>query len=589
MNKIKKYRFELFIVALFSLLYVIFCNYLMIELPHLTWFDQFHLIEKYYNKSISYKDFFTTYGEHGLFGYNIIFLLNVIVLKLSTMFDVYMNDLNVFIVGSLSIYILLKQKKEDLNLYLYRICVITCSVFLFSFMQLSSAGGMETQVRLGILFFFIVSFLVDKIFKEEVKFKYLLYLWITMFLSINIFGTLYSYAAYPFYLIISIILYFKKESRIVRKNIVKTIGIYTLCCILYILQYDLFSKGGFNNSDLGIFERLIKLLLNPLQILYSLFSYNASSVFGYAALVDGVIPDKIYLFTGFVVSLVFFYSIFLFFKNKMYHKTVIPFLFIGYSFFVFVLTLLGRGDGSWEWFANYWYNVHTKFAPVGSILIVYMYNTETSTKSVKFKKLNNIIVCVLLFLCLLGNCIELRRAPHERTYYMEKQPYLFAESIDELPIDTNGNTPLLHSKEMTWKCINYMKMYNLSVYKYYDSYRKMREISKNLEKKFNKIKGLYDDYWVEKESEFQIKTGNKGEIFLDLTFPKDLNGDEKVTVSIDGVRSDLIIKNKNDKYKLVTDKKNKIVTITMISNFEFKADYPDKRMLSFILNDVYSE
>ena len=129
MNKIKKYRFELFIVALFSLLYVIFCNYLMIELPHLTWFDQFHLIEKYYNKSISYKDFFTTYGEHGLFGYNIIFLLNVIVLKLSTMFDVYMNDLNVFIVGSLSIYILLKQKKEDLNLYLYRICVITCSVF----------------------------------------------------------------------------------------------------------------------------------------------------------------------------------------------------------------------------------------------------------------------------------------------------------------------------------------------------------------------------------------------------------------------------------------------------------------------------
>lgn len=99
MNMLKKNKFEIGVVLLFGAIYCIYCSYVMLELPFLTWFDQLPLIDKLYTKELSLSDLMNTYGEHGMFGTNLLFLLNCGVFNMSTLFDVYLNDINVIIVA----------------------------------------------------------------------------------------------------------------------------------------------------------------------------------------------------------------------------------------------------------------------------------------------------------------------------------------------------------------------------------------------------------------------------------------------------------------------------------------------------------
>lgn len=82
----KKNRIEIASFFVLFAIYSLYCLYSMIELPWLTWVDQFHIVEDYYGKTLSFKSFLTAYGENGLLGYNVLFLLNVIFFKMTIFF-----------------------------------------------------------------------------------------------------------------------------------------------------------------------------------------------------------------------------------------------------------------------------------------------------------------------------------------------------------------------------------------------------------------------------------------------------------------------------------------------------------------------
>lgn len=576
MNFLKKYKMEICCVSVFAIFYIGCCSYYMIELPHMTWFDQIPLIDKFYSHTLNFRDLMSTYGEHGMFGTNILFLLNTILFKMSTLFDVYLNDLNVLIVAVICVYAIRNTWGKPRSLGYY-ITVLGVCFFAFNILQ-ESSGAMETQVRLGLLFCVLIVFYIDSLLhSNKIGPRKLAIHTFLVVCGINIFGTLYSFAVVP--AIICWLVYRWYKSQKIAGEEIFLGSTYLVSCVMYILQYHLLGKGGVNS---GLKDAIISLISAPNHILMSLIGYCGSFVLGYPALADGILTDRKYIAIGGLMLLIMMFAIYIFFAHHQYTTSMMPILLIAYSLSVWFLVLVGRyaeGMGEWQWMTNYWYYVHVKLAMVG---IVWILGKSIFPKMENCNYIGILAMIAILIMGIFGESLAIKRLPNVKAYYIEKQPYLFAENIDELPVDDNGNTPLLHNRDMTMNAIKILKKYNLSVYRYYSSYEKMCRLNDGL-----KSTGIYDDGWVEPYATLQIKSGNDNKIILNGWYNKEiLKGDEIITVSANNQILVSYQLTSQDIHIEVPCESNTNLDLVLESNFSFQADAPDTRTLSFILNDI---
>ena len=68
------------ILLLASFAYIWYCNAVMTEVPHLSWFDQLPIADAWFQGRLTWKDLISSYhsGEHGMFANHVLYLLNVI-------------------------------------------------------------------------------------------------------------------------------------------------------------------------------------------------------------------------------------------------------------------------------------------------------------------------------------------------------------------------------------------------------------------------------------------------------------------------------------------------------------------------------
>ncbi len=470
----KKYKIEILFLSIGCVFFISFCNSFMIELPHLSWFGHFQLIEPFFKGKLEFLDLLRIRsGSCGLLGYNLLFLFNTVCFKMTTFFDVYLNDLIVLIVGIVSVYILQKIKIEkDIS---YLMSVVLIFIVDFSAIQLSS-GAMETQVRLGILFFVFSSVYIDRILVDKYSKKDLVLSIILIFLSINVFGTAYSFADMPMIFLICFIIFIKNKSiDIARLSIILS---YTLSAITYFWQYFVLVQGPWRLKEGSFFSCVANVLTHPFEVFRAICGYNASGLIGSAGYLDGKISSNYYFILGLAVTIIMIYSVVKFLQIRLYKKTVIPLLFMGYSFFVPILVMLDR-EISLEWVINEWYVVNTKLGIIGTIMILFYVVQATKFKNIS-KFLSGISLILIFVFSIYGNMLHINRSKYVRIYYESKQPYLFVQNINELPVDGNGLTPLIATPEDTMNAINIMRKYRLSVYKYYDAFEKYLKI-KNTE------------------------------------------------------------------------------------------------------------
>jgi len=159
----EKKKIVLGIFALFGVIYILYCKYMMIELFYLTWLDQIPLADLFFSGKLKITDLFTRYGENGLFMNSCLYIANICFFHGITRFDVVINDINVIICCGIitwKTYKLVDGKKGIIAI------IIECLV-MFNLAQ-GSSGGMETQVRLGILSFLLTMLMVDEEF-ENIK------------------------------------------------------------------------------------------------------------------------------------------------------------------------------------------------------------------------------------------------------------------------------------------------------------------------------------------------------------------------------------------------------------------------------------
>lgn len=469
---VKKYKFEILFLTIGSIFFIQFCNSFMIELPHLAWFSQFLLLEPFFNGNLDIITLLSVKcGTHGLLGYNLLFLLNTVCCKMTTFFDVYLNDIIVLIIGIVSVYNLRKIALKRNCTYLFSLFLLCITAF--SAIQLSS-GTMETQVRLGILFFAIAAIYIDKILINKYEKKDLILTPLLILISINFFGTAYSFASLPVIFLICFIFFIKnKKLDMPRLSIIFS---YFFATILYFIQYFYLTGGFERGKEKSFLACFFEILTHPLEVFRAICGYNASGLIGSAGYLNGQISSRYYFILGMIITAIMAYAVFKFLQLKMYKKTFLPVMFIGYSFFVPILVMLDR-EISLEWLINEWYVVNTKLGIIGTIIILFYVFQNTKFKNIN-KFLTTLSLIIIFIFSMYGNILHVKRAKFVKLYYEAKQPYLFAKSIDEFPVDANGLTPLLASPKDTMDAINIMKKYRLSVYKHYDAFEKYIEISK---------------------------------------------------------------------------------------------------------------
>ncbi len=488
------------LASLFGVVYIIYCKVTFVELPHMTWFDQIPLADLYYSGKLQISDLFSRYGEHGMLANNLIYLVNVIFFHGTTLFDVYLNDFNVMVSGGLLIYSTIKTLEPRRSMIFW---VMVESVFMFSFFQASS-GAMETQVRLGLLFFLLAMLMVDQELGEnECSKLHFAVTEILIVLSINVFGTLYSFAGVPCVWAIIIFLFFKNRKWGKRSIIIASTYLATIP--IYLIEY-----GDFLRGESGIGASLLSVFLHPIELMKGVFAWYANGVLGWAFHESSIYRATFFLAVGAVVFILTLLSVILFFREQMYKKTWLPLMCIVYGIGVFTLVLLGRADG-WEWFSNEWYTVHIKIS-IASTIWIFAYSSIDK----KGMKIGAFSACIfLLAIGIVGNVYTIKRAPSVHNYYVEKQKYLYIDNEADMPVNEAGETPLLHSLNATMNSIDIMKKYNLSVYQYWDAFEAC-PTTRSTGIKY--ITGKYDDGWCEQEMRFSVHVDNITKLEVSLNY-----------------------------------------------------------------------
>lgn len=570
--------FEVFCLATGTIFVVIHSLYTTVELPYSSWFDQFHIVENYFRGSLSTQDLFTRYDEHGMLGTNIIFLLNVVFFKLTTFLDVYIGIFSFLLMAIMCVFGL-KRLTRDNTSTIYKTCAaLICFVVLSVMYQV--AGGVETQICLGYLFSVVSFFLIDRSFFNYTSFFYKMVVAITIFISVNIFGTFYGIAAYPALLLLFVCGLFNPVKR------VWSIILIVLCvsfAALYGYEYDFIGKQVMDSAK--ILQTMMACFRNPAIIVRSIFSANACAVLGYATFVSDI-PRSVYLLCGLIMSSIQLYALISYFLYKMYRLSWLPVLFIGYSLGVLALIMLGESFGGWEELSQFRYQIHYKIGLVGIVMIFYAHQKRKPLRGGVFNlpkyALSFMSVCLIF-----GTGMTILRAPDVRMQCLTKQPYLFVTDKDVFavpPDSKNGyNLVLMNKPETIMKAIELMRTHNLSVYKdnaYFQEYFKIPS-SNN----FYVTKGWYSDKWIGEEFEAVFDSGPEGKVELTCYFPKNhVTGEEKGTITFNDEA--YTIKMQAGLFKLsYSVPPNKLIVLRIKNDFSYSStsSSPDLRHLCFLI------
>lgn len=571
MNK-KMIRFSMAVIVIFALFYIWYCNAIMVEAPSLSWFRQIRMADQFFSGDLGITDLFSSFGEHGMLACNVIYLLNVSLFHGMTKFDVILNDINVIITGSIIVYGIICTIGGEWE---KRICIMIASLFMFTCMQ-GSSGAMETQVRLGLLFFIIACSAVDKELhmQQYHKNKHLIKTLLLMFLSINVFGTMYSFAAIP--LVWAIIFYNSWKNRQLLKNQVMVAAGYFIFIIIYIFEYKILVDSHRNES---IFDVAIQLFTHPVETLKCICSWCANGILGWGYHESATYNGKTWLVVGGIVFLMVLFSVALFFITKMYLETWIPLLFITYCFGVMVMVFLGRNSG-WEWFANEWYNVHLKLLYAGTVWI-YIYVWDQ-------KKGRSRFLCLACsgFFCvcsIVGTKYCLQRAPYVHAYYENMQKYLFVDDPQDMPVDEDGNTPLIASLDTTMEGIRILREHNLSVYRYWDAYEACPSTAP-VGDSIKYVSGRYDDGWAEKECSFSMKRKDAEKIKVSCYALHT----QELTIVVNGkkLEDSVVLQEGESEFFIPCLSSDEVVNIKIKSDYSEQLAPPDTRRCSYMIVSI---
>jgi hypothetical protein len=397
----------------------------------------------------------------------LLLLANVKFFHLNVFFDIYLNALIVTGVGLVVGWGYHRTETREAGRWAVPLLFLPVAFALFSVTQQSS-GAMETQVRLGTIFYFWAAFWIDRNLLSAAtppKLGAMVSGVIFIALAVLVFGTLYSFAGFPALVLLCI------YAALIRPHVrtyAIVMGVTLVAAVpAYIGFYDLHLEAPAGTA-MGLAERVV------LAVRF-MATYLGSATLGRTLWEDRVVSSEaLMLGNGLFVAGAYVFSLWIFWRTRMQRVTWLPVLLIAYTVGVGALVLIGRGATfGWTWGTSYWYAVHVKFALAGCLWI-YAHallqqakerRLAQSSRSIGRAEARACAAMIIVFVaCVaLSNYLDWRRAPHVRRYFEAMVPYGLG-SLDEMPVDAAGQTPFKASLSETIHSLRVFREHGLTFY-----------------------------------------------------------------------------------------------------------------------------
>lgn len=101
----------------------------------------------------------------------------------------------------------------------------------------------------------------------------------------------------------------------------------------------------------------------------------------------------------------------------------------------------------------------------------------------------------------------------------------------------------------------------------------------------NKLRGLYDDGWCARYTDFEIRTLQQGFVIIEGYYPGQIDGSQHIEVKIGRDRQKFGIQDNNFELKIKT-KKNRVLRVNMECRFAKKWADNDVREIAFVVKDI---
>ena len=463
----KKWNLKYFIFLGGFIFYISYIIYIYWNIPFFdTMFDFLWLPEKFHEGTLSLGDFRFHYGEHGMMGYSLLYLLNTLFFNLSMRFEILLNTILVILNGIVACIIYCKTLEKRNFLFYIGFALIV--LVMFSPTQ-GFHSGMSIQIRLGITLAFITLFYSEKIYQSEKSSisSYIL-LYVLLVLSYIVFGTFYTFSwiAAIIFIYTSRMIY-EKVKKVQNRNDAYyiEIAIMFICVVVYFLFYrpSIGNQLSKNNENVFVF------ILN----LFKFITVSmGSATLPWDAVADGHLSKNILLLNSLFITIITFIALLLYCITKMWKKTLVPPIMILYSVFTFIQIYLGRADSNIFHSYNSWYNVHTKYM-LTAVIWIYFYTVVDSNridiksnilKPIIVQGISGFLIAIAITLFFIGFIIFSNRVPYLKAWYDRKIPYLIGEYA--LTSDENGSTELLVPYDKAMQGIEILRKYKLNVFRY---------------------------------------------------------------------------------------------------------------------------
>ena len=453
------------IILSFSLYNIFYIYSIHVNVLWQASFLHLHLLDRFFSNNLQLSDLLVPFGEHGLFGYNLLFIFNAIFFKLNTIVDAYAIWISI-IVSTLFISFEFNistkfYHKSILNQLLF----IPIAFILFNLTQ-GNGQGMDVQVRTGVALTIPTIFFTNMMLKAYDNLSIKLFAYLFAILSTLVFGTAYSLSIIPTLFITHTIQYF--NNRKISISSIRILLFIFLCGILYLYIFIYLPNNNHPHPN-SLSIKIKNVFFDPINSLKFILAAISSSTYGSNAYVHYLHSQKLLLINGFGLFICYVYSLREYFINKMWKTTYMPISLIMITLTIILLVLIGRNSGnSWDWPTSTWYITHYKYGLAGIVWIL-THSIYTNIKKInitniiKSKPLNLTMILYIIIGLITANMFEVKFAKNIKNYFSMIVPYAYV-SPGQMPVDANGYTPFANKYETTLEGLAIMKKYNLNVY-----------------------------------------------------------------------------------------------------------------------------
>ena len=409
-------------------------------------------VEKMYTGGITLEEIWRSDGIHRSPLQFILFILNVAIFHYNVQVDIYLAAIVLMIVSCI-MYKNIKNSLDSQNAILCGIYGIGVSIVIFNLNQwemLNEQFALSFTMRL-ILFLLTYIFTSKYLTNIEDNKKYTIDLGVYYVFVIIMVGGGY-FPAYVATIAFSLLVYFIVNYKECKFKYLREL----ICLIFFLLLGTYIYMHGLDTST--TVDRMVNISMDTVVIdfIKGMFVMLSVSFMGFTS------SYKTYLIIGMIMFCLYFASLILYFKFKLYKKTWVPLMIYGYVFCAIASIHIGRlGFYGIDYAYSSRYVCETNLAIIAFFWIVFMLVDECKEKKIA-KYIYYIPILFILANVIFSGKEEIEMGPYRKIYGQNLIDCMMQEDYEQME---DSQAALFQTeRENLIQGIDILKRYELGVF-----------------------------------------------------------------------------------------------------------------------------